>query len=339
MIEAIAAANDGHVLAYGDDPLSLSAADSVRQALGAPRAEVGFVLSGTGVNVVALGVACRPWESVICAENAHVNTDECAAPERVAGVKLVPVPAVDGRLNPDLVRPHLQGFGFEHHAQPRLLTITQSTEFGTVYRPEAMRELADIAHAHGMLLHVDGARLANAAASLGVSLGEASVACGVDVLSLGFTKCGAVMAEAVVVITPSLCRDPGTPTEEASLLEYVRKGSGQLFSKNRFVAAQFEAMLRDELWRECASAANAMAARLAAGALHAGVVPVFPVEANEVFVRLPASAVPALMEEYRFYVWDEHPDDAGQLLVRWVTAWDTTEDDVDRLIDAVARSV
>jgi threonine aldolase len=282
------------------------------------------VWNGTGANVVALSAICRAWESVICAETAHINTDECAAPEHIANVKLVPVATPDGKLTPQLVAPHLTGFGFEHHAQPRVISISQASEFGTVYTPPELRALADIAHEHGVLLHVDGARLANAAVGLGCSLAEITHAAGVDALSFGGTKNGMLAGEAVVLFGEAATTN----------LPYIRKQSAQLASKMRFVAAQFVAMYEGDLWRQCAGNANAMAARLAEGAAERGVRIAQPVGANEVFAELPDERVPELRERFHFYDW-QPGQSAGTTLVRWVTSWDTTPEDVEALLAAL----
>lgn len=324
MLDALARVNAGHVHAYGADIYTEAAVEVLRGHFGTD-CDVSFVFNGTGANCVCFSAACRPWESVICAESAHVNTDECGAPEHIAGVKLVPVATPDGKLTPALVRPYLTGFGFEHHAQPKVLSISNVSEWGTVYTAEETRALADLAHEHGMLLHVDGARVSNAAASLDLGLAEITVDAGVDMLSLGGTKNGMVFGEAVVLFD-----DARTPD-----LPYVRKQSGQLASKMRYVAAQFSAMFEGELWVESARHANAMASRLATGAAAAGVELAQPAQANELFAYLPAEKVPALAERFHFYVWDEAPDARGRLIVRWVTSWDTTEADVDELIGAL----
>jgi threonine aldolase len=324
VLTALLAANVGHVPAYGDDPWTARATEVVRGHVGTD-ADVAFVFNGTGANCVCFAALCRPWESVICAESAHVNQDECGAPERLAGVKLVPVATADGKLTPELVRPYLTGFGFEHHAQPKVISISNVTELGTVYTAEEIAALASTAHEHGMLLHVDGARIANAAVSLGCSLADITARAGVDALSLGGTKNGMVFGEAVVLLGDAR-RDH---------LAFVRKQSAQLASKMRFVAAQFTAMFEGELWRECAAAANERAARLAAGARAAGVELALEPQANEVFALLPAETVAPMQERFRFYTWDETPDDRGRLLVRWVTSWDTRETDVDELVGAL----
>lgn len=324
VMAAIMAANLGHAHGYGDDEWTAEATAVLKRHLGSD-CDIAFVFNGTGANCVCFAAVCRPWEAVVCARSAHINTDECAAPERLAGVKLVPVDTPDGKLTPALVRPHLTGFGFEHAAQPRVISISNVTELGTVYTPAEIAALAGLAREHGMLLHVDGARIANAAASLGCGLSELARDAGVDLLSLGATKLGALGAEAVVLFADA----------RTDVLPYVRKQTGQLASKMRFASAQFTALFEGELWLECARNANAMAARLAAGARAAGVELAYAPQANEVFAYLDAGRVPALQERFGFYTWDETPDARGRLLVRWVTAWDTTEADVDAFVEAL----
>ncbi|MBW6467652.1 MAG: aminotransferase class I/II-fold pyridoxal phosphate-dependent enzyme [Coriobacteriia bacterium] len=323
VMEAIARANEGHVHAYGDDPWTAEAIGHLRSVLG-DDIDVAFTFNGTGANVVTLATICRPWESVICAETAHINVDECAAPERIAGVKLVPVATPDGKLTPELVRPHLTGFGFQHHAQPRVISVSQASEYGTVYTVGELRALADLAHAHGMLLHVDGARFANAVAHLGCTPAAMLEDGGVDALSFGGTKNGMLLGEAVVLIH-------GAP---ADTLAFVRKQCGQLASKMRFVAAQFSAMLADGLWLETAAHANAMAARIAEGVQTLGVEVTQPVQANEVFALLPADRTPQLAERFGFYTWDTARGE-----VRLVTSWDTQPEDVDALVAAVREII
>lgn len=323
VLAAIAAANDGHAHAYGDDDWTRRAVGIMRRHLG--ECDVAFVWNGTGANCVCFAAMCRPWESVVCAETAHVNCDECAAPEHIAGVKLVPVATPDGKLTPELVRPALTGFDFEHHAQPRVISVSNVTELGTAYSPAELRALADLAHEHGMLLHVDGARIANAVAALGCSLAELTSGAGVDALSFGGTKNGMLAGEAVVLFERA-----ATPA-----LKYVRKQSAQLASKMRFVSAQFIAMYEGDLWLECARTANAAATRLAQGAQGAGIELAQPVDANEIFAWLPAASARGLAERFSFYIWDETPDAGGRVLVRWVCSWDTQDGDVDALLDAL----
>ena len=260
----------------------------------------------------------RSFESVICAATAHINVDECGAPEKFLGSKLIDVPTIGGKLTPEIVDAARTGVGDPHHVQARVLSLTQSTELGTVYSLEEIRELSSWAHQRGMLVHLDGARLANAAVSLGVDLGELGTSVGVDVLSFGATKNGALGAEAVVVLRPDLM--PAMP--------YVRKQAMQLASKMRFISAQFVALLTDDLWRRNAEHANAMARRLAAGVEGvSGVTVTNEVQANAVFAILDPQASVVLQEDFAFYEWTEH---VGQ--VRWMTSWATTEAEVDAFV-------
>jgi threonine aldolase len=298
--------------------------DVVRRHLGA-EAEVAFVFNGTGANVVGLGLALRPWQHVVCAASAHIAVDECGAPERLLGVKLVEIPTPDGKLTPELVEASITGVGDEHRTQPGAVSITQSTELGTLYTPDEIRALADVAHSRGMILHLDGARLANAAAALGVPLAATTSDCGVDVLSLGGTKNGLLGAEAVVVLRPGL----------ADGLAFARKQLGQLGSKGRYLGAQFLALLEGDLWLRNAAHANAMARRLADGVRGLPDVEITrPVQANAVFALLPPDVVEPLVERFGFYVWDERTGE-----VRWMCSWDTTEEDVDELVGAVRSAV
>src|SRR3954468_17250722 len=252
VVEAIAAANAGHAPAYGEDEWTARAEARFREHFG-PEARVFLALNGTGANVVALRALAQPWSAVVCPETAHLNVDECGAPERVGGLKLLTVAAPDGKLTPQLVASRLGRFGDEHAVQPRVVSISQSTELGTVYSVDEVRALADQAHTHGLLLHVDGARLANAAAALDVPLGALTTDAGVDALSFGGTKNGLLLGEAVVLLRPDLGEG----------IEYLRKQSMQLASKMRYLAAQFDALLQDDRWRRAAANANAMARRLA----------------------------------------------------------------------------
>jgi threonine aldolase len=318
VVDAVAAANGGHAPAYGADDVTERLRERFRQAFG-PEAVGLAVFNGTGANVVSLRAVARPYDAVVCAATAHLNVDECGAPERVGGFKLLPVDTPDGKLTPELVAPRLVRFGDEHAAQPRVVSITQSTELGTVYEPSEVQALADQAHAHGMVLHVDGARLANAAAALDCSLRAITTDAGVDVLSFGATKNGALGAEAVVLLRADL--GDGVP--------FMRKQSMQLASKMRFVSAQLLALFEGDLWRRAAGNANAMAARLAAGISDALTV-TQAVQANAVFAILPPGAAEALQRDFKFYVWDPHTGE-----VRWMCAWDTTEEDVDAFVEAI----
>jgi threonine aldolase len=296
----------------------------MRAELGAD-AETFLAFNGTGANVVGLRAILRPWQGVVCAETAHLNMDEGGAPEALAGIKLLTVATPDGKLTPELVRRRLVRIGDEHAVQPGAISVTQSTELGTVYTAEELTELAALAHEHGMLLHVDGARLANAAAALDVPLRAITTDAGADVVSLGGTKAGLLAGEAVVVLRPEL----------APSLPYLRKQSMQLASKMRFLAVQFEALLEGELWRRGAVHANAMAARLAAAVRDLpGVTITQPVQANAVFATLPPGAAERAMERFKFYVWDERTGE-----VRWMCSWDTTPEDVDAFAEDIGAAV
>lgn len=320
VLAALGAVNEGHAGSYGADPVTAQAVDLMRAQFG-DTAEIAFVFNGTGANVVGLQLMLRPWEHVVCARTAHIATDECGAPERLVGAKLVDLATADGKLTPELVRSAHVGVGDEHRTQPRVVSITQSTELGTRYTPAEITALAATAHELGMYLHLDGARLANAAAGLDVPLRATTTDCGVDVVSFGGTKNGIMGGEAVVVLEPSL----------APALPYVRKQLMQLGSKGRYLGAQFVALFTDELWRRNALHANAMATRLRAGVEGVtGLGLTRPTQANAVFATLPEKAVEPLQAVSPFYVWDEATTE-----VRWMCSWDTTADDVDRFVDAV----
>jgi threonine aldolase len=323
VLSALMTANAGDATAYGEDPLTQRVAARLRAELGA--AEVFFVFGGTAANVLGLGLMLRPFEAVICADSAHLNGDECGAAERVLGSKLLTVPATGGKLTPELIARHLAGRGNSHRAQPRAVEIAQATEVGTCYTLDELRAISEFCRASDLLLYLDGARLANAAAYLDCSL--ADLARFADVLSFGGTKNGAMGAEAVVVMNEPL----------AAAMPFQRMQLMQLASKMRFLAAQFGALLDDELWLANARHANAMARRLAQGA--AG-VPGFrlahPVEANGVFAALPRDQVRVLQQDWNFHVWAEAGEDES--VVRWMTAFDTTEADVDAFVAAIQET-
>ena len=324
VLEAIAAANVGHASGYGHDPLTARVEDLFRRHFG-EQASTFLVFNGSAANVLCMRAALRRWQAVICADTAHVNVDECGAPEMVAGVKLLIAPEQEGKLTPDAVARLIARVGDEHAVQPGLLTISQSTELGTVYTLSELRTLVELAHSHGLLVHVDGARLSNAAAALGLPLRALTTDAGVDLVSFGGTKNGLLGGEAVVILRPEL----------ADGFAFIRKQSLQLASKMRFVAAQFQALLEGDLWLRCASQANAMAAKLA----HAlgdvpGLTITRPVEANAVFALLPADVTPRLQERFPFYVWDEHTGE-----VRWMCSWDTTGEDVETFAATVHEAL
>ncbi|MBA2240310.1 MAG: threonine aldolase [Solirubrobacterales bacterium] len=329
VLRAIAAANEAYAGSYGDDSWTAAAEALFRSHLG-ESARAHFVFNGSAANVLALDCVCRQGaRAVICAESSHLHQDEAGAPERIAGLKLLVRPTPDGRLTPGDVARSDDKRGDVHYAQPGAVSITQSTELGTVYSPGEIRAIAAAAHERGMCLHLDGARLANAAASLGVSLREITTDAGVDVVSFGGTKNGLLLGEAVVFLTPEL--GDGFPV--------LRKAGMQLASKMRFVSAQFEALLGEgDLWLVGAEHANRMATRLAeAVAPIEGVELAHPVEANGVFARLERAAIERLhaeLGEHAFYIWDSDRDE-----VRWMCSWDTTPEDVDRFAERVAAAV
>jgi threonine aldolase len=328
VLAAVAKANEGHAPAYGDDPYTAAAEQRFRDHFGED-ARAFLVFNGTAANVLSLLASARPADAVICPETAHLNRDEAGAPERIAGVKLLTVQGPEGKLTPELVATRIERVGDQHASQPRIVSISNATELGTVYTTAEIRALAKFAHERRMLLHVDGARLANAAASLDVPLRALSTGAGVDVLSFGGTKNGMLLGEAVIFPEGTLAAD----------FELVRKQSMQLASKMRFIAAQFEVLLRDDLWLRNASHANAMALRLATAVKEIpGVRITHLVEANAVFAHLPRRATQRLLAggpgEHPFYIWSE---ETGE--IRWMTAWDTTEEDVDRFAEAVAEAL
>jgi threonine aldolase len=324
VMAAIAAANNGHMPSYGADAVTARVEARIRAELGED-ARAFLVLNGTGANVVALRAMLKPWQGVVCAESSHLNVDEGGAPEAIGRIKLLAIPSPDAKLTPEMVATKLVRIGDEHAVQPGVVSVTQSTELGTLYTPEELRALADQAHANGMRLHIDGARLANAAAALGVPLRAITTDIGADAVSFGGTKAGLMLGEAVVF----------PRGEFAEALPYLRKQSMHLASKMRYVAAQFEALLEDELWRRAASHANAMAGRLAAavGSLP-GVTLTQAVQANVVFAILPPGVAEALQREWGFYTWDEHTGE-----VRWMCSWDTRPEDVDAFAEAVAAAL
>ncbi len=324
VLKAIGAANQGHVVGYGDDAHTHSAQALFKKQLGED-IEVFFVFNGTAANCLSLKALTNSYHAVICAEAAHIYVDECGAPEKFTGCKLVPVPAKNGKLTVQAVQSAYHGVGDEHHVQPRVISITQATEVGTVYRPNEIRALADFAHKHGMFLHVDGARIANAVASLGLSLRQATRDLGIDVLSFGATKNGAMGAEAVVFFNPEL----------AANFKFYRKQGMQLASKMRFIAAQFQALFTNDLWLQNARHANRMAQLLKR---EISKIPrvriIYNVEANGVFAQIPRKSIAKLQKRYFFYVWNE-----AQSVVRWMCSWDTTADDVKQFAEFVKRSV
>ncbi|HST71238.1 beta-eliminating lyase-related protein [Kocuria sp.] len=320
VLQALGTANEGHVGAYGADPYTEALQDVARRHFG-EQAVCYPVFNGTGANVVALSAMTDRWDAAICTATAHAHVDECGAPEKVGGVKMLPVPTPDGKLTPELIDREAHGFGFEHHAQPRVVTLSQSTELGTLYTPEELRAVCEHAHGLGLTVHLDGARLANAAAALDVSLRELTVDVGVDVLSWGGTKNGLMGAEAVVVVNPDAVRQP----------RFVRKLSTQLASKMRFVSVQLLAMYSGDLWVTAARRANSMAQRLSDGLADVpGVQVTQAPQANAVFAVLPADVTARMQQRYPFYVWEETTGE-----VRLMCSWDTSPRDVHGFLEAL----
>ncbi|MBQ6237738.1 MAG: low specificity L-threonine aldolase [Bacteroidales bacterium] len=320
VIDALVRANDRHALAYGDDEVTERLRVLIKDTFG-PQASIYLVFNGTGANVLSIDAMCRSYEAVVCAETAHINVDECGAPQRVVGCRLLTVDTPDGKLTPALVKTRLHGFGFEHHSQPKAISISQPTELGTLYTLDEIRALADLAHSYNMYLHIDGARLANAAVALGCSFKEMTTDQGVDVLSFGGTKNGLIMGESCVILNPAL----------DNYMLYRRKQMTQLGSKMRFMAAQMECYIESGMWRRNAEHSNRMAQLLYNELRDVPTVRVmYPVQVNSVFVQLPREVWTSLQEDYFFYDWDE---DAN--VVRWMCSFDTTEDDIRNFVQAL----
>ncbi|MFW5916099.1 MAG: threonine aldolase family protein [Bacteroidota bacterium] len=319
---ALQEVNRWHVLAYGDDKYTRQAYQKFKDYFGEDTG-IYFVFLGTAANVLGLGALSRSYHSVICAETSHIHEDECGAPEKFNGIKLLPVETEDGKLTVEGVKKHIKGIGFEHHSQPRIISVTQATELGTVYSKNEIRELADYAHENNMYLHMDGARIANAAVSLGKGLNEITRDAGVDVLSFGGTKNGMMYGEAILFFN--------NMAEEE--FKYIRKQGMQLASKMRFISAQFLRYLSNNLWYETASHSNAMARLLADEAAKIdGIEITQKVEANGVFAKVPPEIIPELQKEFMFYVWDHKKS-----VVRWMTSFDTTEGDIYDFVELMRK--
>lgn len=322
VMEAMSKANEGHFVAYGDDPYTARAVETFRKHLG-KEIDVYFVFGGTGANVLGLKTITESYNAVICAATAHINVDECGAPERFTGCKLIPLTTADGKLKVDQIKPLLAEVGFEHHVQPRVISVSQATEMGTVYTPRELKALSGFAHRNELFLHMDGARLANAAAGLGVSLRAITRDAGVDVLSFGGAKNGMMYGEAVVFFDRKHSRD----------FKYIRKQGTHLASKMRFISAQFEALLEKDLWQQNAAHANRMATLLAEELARIPQIRITQkVESNGVFATLPREFIPVLQKRYFFYVWNEEISE-----VRFMTSFDTTEEDIRDIVSHIRR--
>jgi len=317
VIQAIIDANINHAKGYGDDDYTRKAEELFKNEFGND-IELMFVFNGTGANVVALQAMCRSYQAIITSSFAHINVDECASPEKMTGSKIISLETTDGKITVDHIKPLLHAVGFVHHAQPRVISLTQSTELGTVYQLHELREICDFAHQNNLLVHMDGARIANAAVSLGCSLKAMTRDVGIDVLSFGGTKNGIMMGEAVVFFNPTLAFEA----------QYIRKQSAQLCSKMRFISAQFIALLSNGLWHQNAAHANRMAQLLAQKVATVPQVQITrPVESNGVFVIVPEAIIEQLQAHFFFYVWDYQQSE-----VRWMTSFDTTEADIEAFI-------
>lgn len=324
VFKALEEAAYGHQYAYGDDAYTQKAVDDFKQIFG-EEIDVYFVYNGTGANIISLMPFARSHNAVICAETAHINVDECGAIQKQAGCKLLTLPTFDGKLNVGLIRNHMHGFGDQHHSQPSVISISQCTELGVVYTPEELKEICDFAHENGMFVHMDGARIANAIAHLGCEPADITVKAGIDVLSFGGTKNGMMFGEAVIFFDRSKCEE----------VKYIRKQCMQLHSKSRFIAAQFSAILKNDLWLKTAGHANRMAQKLAnEAALIPGIQITQKVEGNEVFAIIPREKMSFLQEQCFFYTWNE---DASE--VRWVCSFDTTESDINDFINLLREQL
>jgi threonine aldolase len=324
VMEAITKANEGHVVAFGDDPYTASAVKKFREHFGKDT-EVYFVFGGTGANVLGLKAVTQSHHAIICAATAHINVDECGAPEKFTGCKLLSLPTSDGKLRTAQIGPLLHDVGFEHHVQPKVISISQATEMGTVYTPRELKNLSSFAHDNGMLLHMDGARIANAAASLDLKLRAITRDAGVDILSFGGAKNGMMYGEAVVFFDPQLASD----------FKYTRKQGTHLPSKMRFISAQFAALLANDLWRQSAVHANQMAQLLAGELAKIPQIRITQnVESNGVFAELPKKYIPILQKQYFFYVWNEETSEA-----RFMTSFDTTESDIQDFVSLLKKTL
>lgn len=324
VMEALNRANKDHATGYGDDKWTAEAIAKIRETF-TPDCEPLFVFNGTGSNAVALQICTRPYNSIICAETAHIYVDECGAPARMTGCQMRPIATPDGKLSPDLIRPHLCNFGVSHHSQPGAVYISQCTEMGTIYTPEEVKAIANLIHQYGMYLHMDGARLANACAATGLSLKAMTVDCGVDILSFGGTKNGLMIGESVIIFNPNLKKEE----------QYIRKQSAQLASKMRYLSCQFTAYLTDNLWLKNATHANAMAQKLYDGLKQIPEIRFTQkMESNQLFLTMPRTAIDKLLKNYFFYFWNETANE-----VRFVTSFDTTVEDITDFLQAIKSAL
>lgn len=327
IMEAIVKENNNFAIAYGEDNYTQSILRKLENLLGG-NCSAFFVFNGTGANVVALSCFVNSYNSILAPNTAHINVDECGAPEKLSGAKIIPLNAPNGKVSATEVKKGLTGFGFQHHSQPKILSISQPTELGTVYTPAQIKELADLMHSHNCYLHVDGSRISNAAASLKMPVKEFISDCDVDVLSFGGTKNGLLMGEAVIVFNRG-------DNNAADILQYVRKQTTQLYSKSRFIAAQFEAYLNDNLYLKLAQQANSMATYLSEQLSDIPQVKISKsVDSNSVFATIPTQLTEELLKKHYFYIWDEQINE-----VRWMCSFNTTKEDIDLFVQDVRKLV
>jgi threonine aldolase len=324
ILREIISLNGGHVTGYGTDIYTDQAKELFKEHLGSTT-ETFFVFTGTAANVLGLSSIMNSWNSVITASTAHLEGDECGAPEKFIGCKVLVVDTPDGKISPELIEKHMKGFDFEHHSQPKVISITQSTEMGTVYTVAEIAKIAAYAHARGMLLHMDGARIANAAVSLNLPFKAFTTDAGVDVLSFGGTKNGMMCGESICFLKPGLSND----------FKYIRKQGMQLASKMRFISAQYIGYFRNDLWKSCASNSNAMASMLADQLKLIPEVKITQeVESNGVFVIMPAEVAEKMREHYFFYPWDEKRSEW-----RLMCSWDTQEKDIEDFMSLLKKEL
>ena len=324
ILKEIVSANSGHFKGYGDDPYTEKAKELFKDHLG-PDTEPFFVFTGTAANVLGLSGVIRSWNSVITAFTSHIEQDECGAPEKFTGCKVLTVDTPDGKLSVEMLLKHMHGFDFEHHSQPRVISITQTTEMGTAYSVKEIRVLADYAHENGMMLHMDGARIANAAVTLDLPFREFTTGAGVDILSFGGTKNGMMYGEAVCFLKPGISKD----------FKYIRKQGMQLASKMRFISSQYLAYFNNDLWKRCASHSNAMARLLEEKIRKLGRIHITQaVESNGVFAIIPKEIAEKVSKTYFFYPWNELISE-----YRLMTSWDTTEEDIDNFVALLKKEL
>ena len=324
ILKAINDANVGHAKAYGNDTYTQEAISLFKKMLG-DASNVYFVCNGTAANVLCLSTLAKPYQGIICAESAHINVDECGAPEKYTGCKLLIIPTKDGKLTVESIKPHLVNMGDQHKVQPKVISITQGTELGTLYTASEIKKITEFAHANGMYVHMDGSRISNAVAGLNTTLAAITKDVGVDVLCFGGTKDGMMLGEAVIFFNKELSKD----------FQFIRKQGMQLVSKMRFISAQFIALLTDDLWIKNAQHANAMAALLAEEVKKIPQIKISkPTQSNAVFAIVDPKIIPTLQEKYFFYVWDEATSE-----VRWMTSWDTTTEDIMNFVEFIKKTI